>query len=333
MATISKKHHFVPQFYLKNFAIANSEDKIHLYRRKGDIVIAGISDVAAENNLYTFKLRGTDQKTDIVEKMFGEVETLAAPIIRKVIEEQNLNLDQEESMGLSQFIALLATRGTPFESQQKIMESEMIKQMSIELAKHKDAFHKRFAKHAAEIDATVDIESLRQSVLNFDEHFKVELTGGRAERLENAVGIAEDLSKTLLDKSWHLLVANSDWVFVTSDNPVTIQASRSAPRMYNSGFLHGTILLPLTPKLCLLMRNESLSRKIIKVDRDKVSAINKSIMKSSNRFVYSNLKSRTFKNGYDAVPEDSSKVKVTNLEWAPYIIAHGPEGDPETIAA
>ena len=67
---MSKKHHYVPRFYLKNFCIDNIE-KIYCYDKlKDKSFIVKIEDIAQENLFY-----GINGLTDEIEKAISRVES------------------------------------------------------------------------------------------------------------------------------------------------------------------------------------------------------------------------------------------------------------------
>ncbi len=97
--------------------------------------------------------------------------------------------------------------------------------------------------------------------------------------------------------------------------------------------MYGTVLITLSPSLCLSIRYKPLRDKVIKTNRVRVDSINKSIMLKSGSFVYSNISSRDVKNIYDDVPAGQDReVIIKKVKNTPYIISTGPELELETIS-
>ena len=142
-----------------------------------------------------------------------------------------------------------------------------------------------------------------------------------------------ELTQILFNKHWHLLISNTSRVFITSDNPVAIQKVKGVPFQFNSGFMYGTVLLTLSPSLCLAIRYRPLIEKIIQINRAQVDSINKSIMLKSGNFIYSNISSGDIKNIYNSIPEGQDReVIIKKIKNTPYIISTGPELESETIS-
>ena len=57
--------HWVPQCYLKNFEISSGSEKVYVYERGKNPFPAGIHNVAAENDRYTFIHKETGYKSVI----------------------------------------------------------------------------------------------------------------------------------------------------------------------------------------------------------------------------------------------------------------------------
>lgn len=328
----TEKHHYVPRCYLKNFTFDKKKSLVYTYQRKKLIITTNIKNIAAKKNLYTFLDKTTGKKTRIVEEMFGILEAAACPVIKKIVKTQKLDLDEKDRGALAQFIAFLATRTLSFDAWQKNMSIGVQKQLMIETARNKDHLKASFGKAGIKFKSEKELEDMRQSILNFDKHFRVEFKGGEGYFFKVAAELAMELTQILFNKHWHLLISNTPRVFITSDNPVAIQKVKGVPFQFNSGFMYGTVLLTLSSSLCLLIRYKQLKDKLIQVSRSQVDSINKSIMLKSGNFVYSNISSKSFKDIYDAIPVGQDReVIIKKIKNTPYIISTGPELELEMI--
>ena len=265
--------------------------------------------------------------------MFGILETAACPVIIKIVKTRELNLGEKEKGILAQFIAFLATRTISFDAWQKNMRIGMQKQLIVETARNKDLLKASFKRAGIKFKSEKELEDMRQSILDFDKHFKVEFKGGEGYFFKIAAELAMELTQILFNKHWHLLISKTSRVFITSDNPVAIQKVKGVPFQFNSGFMYGTVLLTLSPLLCLLIRFEPLKEEIIQINRVQVDSINKSIMLKSGNFIYSNISSRDIKNTYDDIPEGQDReVIIKKIKNTPYIVSSGTELEWETIS-
>jgi hypothetical protein len=326
-----KRHHYLPRCYLKNFTFDSDKKFLCTYQYKGKIIKTSISDIAVKKNLYTFIDKRTKQKTTIIEKMFAEIENAACPVLRKVIKERDIKLNNNEKAFLSQFIALLTTRTPAFDLWQRNMEIEFMKKYVQKIAENHNALKQNFEKAGIKIKDNKNFEDMRKSILEFDKHFKAEIRGGKSYFFQRAIELAcNHLAPIIFYKKWHLLINNTSRVFITSDNPVTLQRSKGLPWQFNSGFAGGVIILTLSPNICLLLRNSPLKEQIISVNRAQVEKINHSVMLFAEKYIYANLKSKNIKQAYDNIPENYFRKPIVKT-FGPYIMFTSPPLDEEVI--
>lgn len=83
----NRKHHYVPQMLLRNFALEKRE-QLHAFdkweSRKFQVAV---KDAAAERRYYSFK---DDEYSDCAEEFLAEIETAAAPTIQRIVSKRNL---------------------------------------------------------------------------------------------------------------------------------------------------------------------------------------------------------------------------------------------------
>lgn len=264
--------------------------------------------------------------------MFSLLEGAAAPVLEKIAQKRNLDLTDSERGALVQFVAFLAVRGPSFSDSQRNMYLEGYKLHLKTMAEHPEVMRKEFAKAGVTFDSQEEFEQTRDFILDIDNRGKMDLTGGRASFFKKAADTAMELTETLAStKSWHLLVANDERVFVTSDNPVTIQRPEHIPWHLAEGFIHGTILVTISPRVCLVMRSDPLRNEVHKIYEKDITYINRSVMKHAHRQVYSNLESRRIKQIRDLFqPGLESKVSAIKIKNTPYTMTRGLERDVES---
>lgn len=105
-----KKHHYVPQFLLKEFLPSN-RDQLFVYDvQKEEIRSQKPEEVAFESNLYNVLTNGKVDRQ--LEKKFSQIESKAANIIEKF--KQRVPLKDQEKEALASFIALTRIRTPSF---------------------------------------------------------------------------------------------------------------------------------------------------------------------------------------------------------------------------
>lgn len=106
-----KRHHYIPQFILKNFSI-NSSYFVKFYdKRELKRICKKTSEVFMEDNLYEDKI---NCQNDImaIEKDLAKFECEVAPIIKKFLINNELLLTDDENNKLQYFFALMGFRSS-----------------------------------------------------------------------------------------------------------------------------------------------------------------------------------------------------------------------------
>lgn len=100
------RHHFIPQFILKNFCF-NSRGEIRYYCKKTCVQsVANTRDVFMERNLYRDEINSPNDPTKI-ERDFAEFEREVSLIVKsKLLPEDKIILNMEEDAKLRLFFCI-----------------------------------------------------------------------------------------------------------------------------------------------------------------------------------------------------------------------------------
>jgi hypothetical protein len=102
---VKRRHHYVPQFYLKAFASAPKRINVFNLKRS-----RAIQDVSLRDQCYSYRLYG---ESDEVENAFAEMEGRTAPVIQKVASTQlPPNMGTLDYHNLLSFVTLQMLRTT-----------------------------------------------------------------------------------------------------------------------------------------------------------------------------------------------------------------------------
>ena len=324
IAKNSKNHHWVPEFYLKNFSIPGDDGFVFFYRKGVLPLRTNVGNIATKNNLYTFR-KDTGGVTRAMEGIFSEHEGKVAPILGRIIREEQLPTDDESRSELAVFVSILRVRGPSFSEWLRNMDAEHIKLLQRIQAEHPESLRENFEKAGISFSSDEEFEETRNFMMG-PENYNVEMEDGEEHYFKQAMDLSKELYNILMtEKSWHLLVAPDKRHFVTSDNPVVIQELEDCPPLLAGGFLNGTVLLTISPKHCLAFRRVPLNDQKIMLGRDDVNNINKSIASSARRQLYSHLDSKDLTAVCnELLVGDESKVTIKRLaRFAPYYMSHG----------
>lgn len=282
--------HYVPQFYLKNFAPRREPKQIYVYRTGVLPQLLPIRSVASEEDYYA----------DDVDKVLTRQETESAQIIKKLLGGDLGRLTGEERRRLCSFIGSLANR-TP-SSQRRLHKSHTMVAGSFEdyCADREMFFHWEKAKGYNGTDD--ELEQLRLSCLQGANQSYLHHQPIKAdERLMGvALAIGQDTASTIENRQWHILESTTSKVFVTSDNPVILTRFGSKPLQLLIGLRPGSVLLPLSPERCLLVDDKPGSE-VISIKREKIDQINNYIIGNANVAVFANILSKHIAKALDRI--------------------------------
>jgi hypothetical protein len=156
--------HYVPQFYLREFCIPNKGGELVLYRRNKPPRRIGVSKVASDKDYYSLKsdTPGVDKR--VIDKLFTDIETASAPILKKLLTATKIDLSDAEREQLSLFIGCLASR-TPFARQGlRNLDSTMNLHLMKMSAGNKTEFYGHMRENGS-TETDEQLEEFRQHVL------------------------------------------------------------------------------------------------------------------------------------------------------------------------
>jgi hypothetical protein len=214
------RHHFVPQFYLRNFAVDAKARQIGLYNLPGDRFVrsTSIRDQAQRKKLY-----GTQGG----EQALCDLEGAAAAVLRRVIQQGEVPEFQSSDHFTLLIYVLFQAHRTPT--------------AAAELEEFNELLIKKVASYDERLAPYID---------------KVEITMPDAVR--RSLQLAAETYPVALDLRYKLLFNNSAIPFLTSDHPVVLY-NQYMERRQKFGSSTGLackglqIFLPLSPQLCLIL--------------------------------------------------------------------------------
>jgi len=213
----NKDHHFVPQFYLRNFGIGNSISLFNLPKSKY-IQEASIRGQCQKPYLYT--------RNPQIEKNFSKAEGEFAPIVEKIIRSGTLPEQwSQEHHGLMSFVIIQKER-TPAAGEETKARMKTIAEFVIK-------------NHPPPPE--LDAEKIRLEWIN---------------PILFSIQMMEKMAPTLMDLSMKILVNETTTEFITSDSPIAIinQWTMGNPDDGGTALAHSglQIFLPLSPRYVVL---------------------------------------------------------------------------------
>jgi len=311
----TKKEHYVPRCYLKNFVLEN--DRIKIFDRfKMQVREQRIMDVAMENYFYDINfdkliqraendeqekikadlqgILGTDKWEDVIEQLdekhiekefFSQLEGIYSELLQIIIDKSHNGnnwvmenccaFSEIEKSFMSIFIAIQIIRTKSFRD----TLGDIINKTYQTLAYKSQMYDEdALPKEAFECEVDSDFVKLQHSGLILDE--------------EMAVGIAE----TLCNHIWVMYVNKTEYPFYTSDNPIaTIPHKHDKYMSYGGLNSEGVeIVFPISPNLLLAMYEKNTYEKmftdrkfVVLTSKDEIDYFNRQQVYQSYRCIFS----------------------------------------------
>jgi hypothetical protein len=114
-----KKHHFLPQFYLRAFEILPRKGKVphlwvHWKKEKRVSINLSIEDTACVRDYHTIEIDNDEKDRTTLENVLSKTEMLQAALMTRVIDSKSFS--KTDKIGLSWFIAMMRTRVPSFKN-------------------------------------------------------------------------------------------------------------------------------------------------------------------------------------------------------------------------
>lgn len=211
------RHHYLPQFYLKEFIDPRNPPYIWFYdKESGAANNAAAKSLGVEEHYYSVPKPDRTRESKTVEEIYKEIDGNAARVIWKIHEKEELT--EEDRDHFAMFIASMTTR-TPGTRENLVLRgmSEMLKKIIQLEAIDEGLFNRSIDKFEKDTGNRVpDREEFRKFFLDreYDLKFRPEFS------VPAELSAALKLVPYYIDMSWTFFIAKGSLKFVTSDNPV-----------------------------------------------------------------------------------------------------------------
>ncbi len=275
-----KRHHYVPQTYLRGFA---DNEKVWVYDKlENKYYSPSLENVAVISNYYSLVYEG--EKNNDIERYFAQMESDIKPIIEKI--ENKERPTQLEKDKLALFIAYQFVRVPSYENQNRDSMNqlmEIMKEWDIPEEKHEVKTPDFLPSDTPGISARELHDNLTE-LLDSDTKFK-------NQHLEMVVNSGVQFAANFLHLEWRYCFAPENYSFITTSSPfvMTFIEGKKPPAM---GFLvRGVIkVFPITSKVCLLMLDDHEENLIATISGKSVDEINLALASRSDRYLFHNDK-------------------------------------------
>lgn len=306
----ARHHHFVPQFYLRNFL---NDARLWVFdTQEIKLFPTGTRNIAGERDLY--RLEGPDP--ELAEEMFGKIEGTLTPIIAEVIRSEELpKADSDDFVSIVTFIATLVTRHPDLLKRFEVFSAEVLaKTLHLEAEMRARAGQTQTRVPGVSVaDLQQASESLRAG--------RIKIHIPRDHSIGATLQSVESISEALMLRSWCLAKAIGN-EFITSTHPVMLcWNDLSLHDHHNPGFGHieTTVYFPISPNLMMVGKSEAVKPKA-ELDAQAVAGFNGLHGIRSPRFLISQTDSSTVSCGkfghckFSELPTVFNEIKGTKQE-------------------
>ena len=303
---VARRHHFLPQCYLKGFSKPRKRGKTHhvvVFDRQGKRFTSNILNIAVKHDFNRVEIEGN--APDVFEQEMAKFEGELAPALNRILEVRNLRSAEDRAILLN-FIGLIAIRNPRHRETFRDFNEQVIKMMMDLATATKERWEGQMkqAREAGYLKDTSNItyEEMRDFVnkkeyrieLNTEFHIASEMEGFDA------------ILPTLFNRKWLALTPpDASGGFITSDHPVRLMFSdpKMRGRLYGPGHgLTGTeIVFPVGRRLAVVGAFE-LKEAELRLTEDGVAGINGALVAYADRQVYAHDIDFTYSRQYTEKP-------------------------------
>lgn len=239
---VAKRHHTVPQFYLRGFADADRIATVQLPGTRR--FVQSVSDASVAKNFYA--VEGHEDGDDVIERALGEIEGATASVLHRIVA-GTWPLNPDDRMTLGYFIALQATR-VPV--QRRTMDYVARQMLRLQIgAGGKASLWRQLERQGTEVTDELVEEVWEMSTRR--EGPPVERP--KAAHLQQMLELGEEILKYIVGRPW-VLVRFDRRSLITSDAPVGLVRQPDDEPWEGVGYMTAWgITFPLTRKLGLIM--------------------------------------------------------------------------------
>jgi len=299
------KQHYVPRFYLKNFA--NQQGILQTFDIKNNRMGSPkhYSSVGYTNYFYAVKTGVPDDISQEVEKWLQGFENFIASEMPRIIDKisNNDHIDRDDRYVLSVLMSLLWLRSPNMREQLNKMEEDLMKKViSLRATENIDSFFKKSEGKMPDEQKEKFIKMLKEG------SYKVEFNNAQhIQFMMETLGFnSPGFTNMFFGQKWKIYIAKGDKRFITSDSPLAEWWQPPKDFWGNASFPERNKYFPLTPEIFLELTfpigsTKAKRKTIFKNEDNIVDLFNILIAVKSHGFAYSNNKEllEKIKNGRD----------------------------------
>lgn len=286
----TKKQHYIPQFYLKNFS--QDAERLYIYDKskgeRGEIRHQTTVEVAHQNHFYTYRTKNGTKEN--LEDFFCRFEGDAATIIEKVHKSKVITPEEKEKLAL--FIAFLYTRTPASKSRTEetiqLVGEAVSRKMFANTSKE---WMKKFFKEKLGQDMSdEEIEDLKDFAQD-PKRSRIEFDVPKEYWIKNMLQMAVEIAPLFFGMDWLFVFTDRPYALITSDNPFLLVPPDDHDKFRGVGLMTDKArkIIPLRSNMCLVMGDlvENPAIRFGNVEKNFFRQVNEHLVLECERFCFS----------------------------------------------
>ena len=241
----AKRHHYLPQFYLRGFRKYNRNQLTVIKIDDGEFFQTDTKNIGIETD---WNRVGDDRYS--VEEHFAKIDGATSRVLKKIIEDETLPTDIDDICLLYYFIARLSVHNPSLRNNLQNDRIKHLKHVARWQTSSPGIYYE--ANKDKDIDKLVPYERMKQAVENLEED-KYKISFGHGYFLQHeSKFIEEDLIPLFLKLNWSLLITKDQAEsFICSDRPVFMNTGLTELPDETELIPSVAFSLPLNQRMCL----------------------------------------------------------------------------------
>jgi hypothetical protein len=249
-----RRHHTVPQFYLRSFA--DDRGRVRVVARDGSAdFITSTANAFVERDYYTVASVHAEDDHGLIEGLYAEVEGQVAPVLEKLRDDE-FPLDGQDRADFAAFLSLQVTRGREFRQMVGRVTEQLGRVMMETAATAPDEYwareHEEWEKTREDPEPPPYLTAEQRNMLTDADAF--DISPSREHVVEISFVAVEEMSFLLMSMTWKLLRFDRPCLF-SSEHPLSYWRKRSsADRFLGIGPANADeVRFPLSPTRALVL--------------------------------------------------------------------------------
>ena len=287
-----RRHHYVPEYYLRGFSPFGSPGKVFVYDKEiGACFGTSVKNVAVKRDYYRLdgaKVFGEDPL--VLEKYLAGIEGRAARLPKRLI--SGADLQGQDRMDWAEFLATMLARGPNARQMFAEISSLMALQMTDVATASKERYEavtERMKSDGYELKTDVGYEEFRKFLternfeVSVDEQFTL-----------SSFSAVEKTAPIFFDMRWAVIKSVPQSFFLTSDTPIIYGSpAESYHPVYGDGGLVNKkveVLFPLSRRAIFVGAWRAIPQAEY-LPKSLADKVNKQLIEQAFRYVYAPIES------------------------------------------